>query len=193
MSVQKTAHPLTWPIGKPRSPRSERSRFDTAFAKARANLVEELDKLGARNAILSTNVELRLDGLPYANRPEPVDKGVAVYFSLKGRDMAFCCDRWDRVGDNIHAIALTIAALRGISRWGTGDMMAAAFTGYAALPPPASLPWRMVLGVKATATLAEVEMAYKRMRSESHPDKGGTVERFDAVNKAWEQAQAELL
>lgn len=195
MSEQKTAYPLTWPAGKPRTQYRERSRFDTSFAKARSNLIDELEKLGARKTILSTNVELRLDGLPYANRAEPSDKGVAIYFEHKGKPMAFCCDRWDRVGDNIHAIALTIGALRGIARWGTGDMMEAAFTGYAALPSPTAMgaaPWRTVLGVSASASRDEVETAYRRLRSEAHPDRGGDADQFDAIQRAWEQAQGEL-
>lgn len=196
MSEQKTAYPLTWPAGKPRGRSSERSRFDTTFSKARSNLIDELDKLGARKTILSTNIELRLDGLPYANRAEPKDRGVAVYFERNGKSMAFCSDRWDRVGDNIHAIALTIGALRGIARWGTGDMMEAAFTGYAALPAPTAVSavhWRTVLGVSADATLQQVEAAYKRLRGETHPDReGGTDDLFNAVQLAWQQAQGDM-
>src|SRR3546814_9253748 len=118
MDNSKTAYPLSWPLGRKRTPscQTTRSRFDTSFAQARSNLVQEIDRLGARRPILSTNVELRIDGLPYANRAEPSDRGVAVYFTHKGRDMAFACDRWDKVGDNIHAIAKTIEALRGIAR-----------------------------------------------------------------------------
>ena len=196
MSEGKTAYPLCWPAGRPRtkSYAVARSRFDTTFARARTNIVEELDRLGTRNTILSTNIELRLDGLPYANRAEPSDRGAAIYFTHKGRQMAFACDRWDKVGDNIHAIALTIGALRGISRWGTGDMMEAAFTGFAALPSSIVTPvdWRNTLGCPDARTLEDANAAYKRARSEAHPDRGGTQDRFIAINNAWAQAEAEL-
>lgn len=145
MNQTKTAFPLCWPAGKPRTRGQVRSRFDTSFTRARTNLTEELDRLGARNCILSTNIELRLDGLPYANRAQPVDRGAAIYFDYKGKAMAFCCDRWDKIECNIHAIALTIGALRGISRWGSGDMMESAFTGFTALAAPVSASWRDVL------------------------------------------------
>src|SRR3546814_6985650 len=73
MDNSKTAYPLSWPLGRKRTPscQTTRSRFDTSFAQARSNLVQEIDRLGARRPILSTNVELRIDGLPYANRAEP--------------------------------------------------------------------------------------------------------------------------
>jgi hypothetical protein len=48
--------------------------------------------------------------------------------------MCFACDRWDSVADNVQAIRKTIEALRGIERWGTGDMVQRAFAGFVALP-----------------------------------------------------------
>lgn len=196
MNQTKTAFPLCWPAGKPRTRGQVRSRFDTSFTRARTNLIEELDRLGARNCILSTNIELRLDGLPYANRAQPVDRGAAIYFDYKGKAMAFCCDRWDKIECNIHAIALTIGALRGISRWGSGDMMESAFTGFTALAAPVSASWRDVLQVGAVTDLRTIELNYKRLRSDKHPDKNpnnpNAAQEFDAVVKAWEQAQKEL-
>lgn len=194
----RTAFPLCWPEGRTRTPsyRRERSRFDTSFAAARSKLAQELDRLGARNVILSTNIELRLDGQPYANRNEPHDRGVAVYFSYTKREMAFASDRWDKVGDNIHAIAKTIEALRGIARWGTGDMLQAAFTGFAALPDPASarIPhWREVLGCVAARNREEIDNSYRLARSRAHPDKpGGSAAAFNQVQLAYEQACREF-
>jgi hypothetical protein len=37
--------------------------------------------------------------------------------------MCLACDRWDKVQDNIYAIAMTIEPLRGIERWGSGSMV----------------------------------------------------------------------
>ncbi|HEY9546744.1 MAG TPA: J domain-containing protein, partial [Solimonas sp.] len=118
------------------------------------------------------------------------------YFTHKGRDMAFACDRWDKVGDNIHAIAKTIEALRGIARWGTGDMMEAAFTGFAALPDPAHATrshWREVLACPTVRTRAELDVAYRVARGRAHPDRdGGSVDLFDAVQRAYEIACREI-
>lgn len=183
------AFPLCWPAGRPRIARGrrERSQFRVSFAVARDELMREVTRLGGRLVVLSTNVTLRRDGLPYAGQAQPEDVGAAIYFVLKGKQFAFACDRWNKVEDNVQAIRHTIAALRGIERWGTGDMVQAAFTGFAALPAPSN--WRVVLHLKVGATLEDAEAAYRRLRSEHHPDRGGDPARFDAIQKAIEQAR----
>lgn len=184
--MSANAYPLQWPEGWPRARYRERARFDTAFAAARDGLATELERLGARHAVLSTNVELRLDGQPYANRPEPHDPGVSVYFEYKKRPMTFACDRWDRVKDNIQAVRKTIEALRGIERWGASDMIERAFTGFQQLPDQTNGAWWAVLGVPPTASAADVEAAYKLKRSSAHPDKpGGSHDAFVRVTEAW--------
>ena len=186
------AFPLAWPEGKPRTlfARRDRSRFRTTLAGACHSLMSELTRLGARNVVLSTNVPLRTDGLPYASAKPPEDPGVAVYFTYKKIQMCFACDRWDRVQDNIQAIRHTIAALRGVARWGTGDMMEAAFQGFTALPAPGrQKTWREVLGFpNGNPTKAQVEANYLRLRSMHHPDKGGDAPLFHDVQLAYEQA-----
>lgn len=176
------AFPLAWPFGKPRTKRPQPARFKVRFAKARDELMSEIEKLGGKMPILSSNVPLRNDGLPYASQSEPADRGVAVYFMLHARQYCFACDRWDKVGDNIQAARHTIAALRGIERWGTGDMLQAAFTGFAALPNPEN-PYT-VLGVKESATQDEVNAAYRAKVKELHPDNGGNADAFNKVINA---------
>lgn len=197
------AYPLSWPDGRPRTPRysRERSKFKISFARARDDILLEVERLIGRYTmtnspvVISTNVALRRDGIPLANQRQPDDPGVAVYFTHKKRPMSFACDRWEKIEDNMHAISLTIAALRGIARWGSGDMLEAAFRGFTALPAPGQTtkPWREVLGFTTSEfRLGVVEGEYKRLRSMHHPDNGGTAEAFHAVQKAWEQAQQEL-
>lgn len=184
------AFPLQWPAGRPRRPehRREASNFGTSMAKARDALFGELRLLGARHVVLSSNVPLRLDGKPYASFPAIKDPAVATYFSYQDKPMCFACDRWTRVEDNIQAIRKTIEALRGIARWGTGDMLQAAFTGFSALPAPVvagmARPWWEVLGVPRDANKDAIQTAYRRLASEAHPDKGGTAERMAEINRA---------
>lgn len=182
------AYPLAWPIGRPRTKRPERSRFDVTFARARDELFRELDLMGARYAVLSTNISLRRDGLPYANQPEPDDRGAAIYFEWKSRQMCFACDRWDRTRDNIQAIRHTISALRGIERWGTGDMLAAAFVGFEALPPPSEKGWWDVLGVARNADRDTIKTAFREKAMERHPDSGGTNTMMAELNLAYREA-----
>jgi hypothetical protein len=159
-------YPLDWPAGWPRTP--ARDRREALFGHASDRVFERGDgtkytsrtmvrgrtmtqALGALRAelgrlcghladaaVISTNVEVRQDGLPYANRRPPEDPGVAVYFRRPvrgGAAQAQCipCDRFDRVPDNLYAVAKCIEALRGLERWG-GRMLDAAFTGFKALP-----------------------------------------------------------
>lgn len=198
------AFPLSWPVGRPRTDRwrREQARFDVTFARARDDIVREVELLtgirhgyGGRDAtILSTNIALRRDGLPLAGQRQPDDPGVAVYFTYKGQAVSFACDRWTKVEDNMRAIAKTIEALRGIARWGTGDMLKAAFTGFAALPAPDAADWRSVLGVPNTVQTPEtLRDAFRRAASAAHPDRtGGSNDRMAAVNAAYQQAKAEL-
>lgn len=175
------AYPLTWPPGRPRQHGREHARFKATLDRSIQDVQIEVRMLGGKDLIISTNLPLRRDGMPYA-RGSVADVGVAVYFKYKKRDVSFACDRWSSIEDNMRAIALTIGALRGIDRWGTGDMVEAAFTGFAALPAPEQ-PFQ-VLGVGANATKDEIETAYRRLAREHHPDKGGDGHQMARINAA---------
>jgi len=134
--MEITAYPLSWPIAAyPKTPmnRREEAKFEVSFAVARDHLLNELRLLGATNLILSSNIPLRKDGIPYANFLQPDDPGVAVYFVWRKSFYVLACDRWTKVKDNFRAIGLHINALRGIERWGVGSIEQA-FSGYQALP-----------------------------------------------------------
>src|SRR4029453_279697 len=94
------------------------------------------------------------------------------------------------IQDNIHAIRKTIEALRGIARWGTGDMMERAFTDFEALPAPgqhAKRPWWQVLGVNQHATAAEIKTPCRRQAMACHPDHGGNEALMAEVNAAYSE------
>jgi len=91
-------------------------RRSLTVADARNRLDLELQRLGARDVLLSTNVQVRLDGLPRSGQNEPADPGAAVYFTLKGKPRCLACDRWSRVADNIAAIAAHVYAIRAVDR-----------------------------------------------------------------------------
>lgn len=191
------AFPLYWPPHRPRmTGRRLDSKFETSFARARDELIRELKLLGATNTVLSTNIALRRDGLPLAGQRQPEDPGVAVYFTRNKRQLCFACDRWNKVEDNVWAVCKTIDALRGIGRWGTGDMIEAAFTGFQALPPvPGTMPgrpWWEVLGCPAHLSTLEVESRYLALARQAHPDRnGGDSTRFKEVYDAYQAFRSE--
>ncbi|MCD9096146.1 J domain-containing protein [Luteimonas fraxinea] len=181
-------YPLTWPPGWPRTPRHLRApspfkpqTTDRAFRE----LVDELGRLGARKIIISSNLKLRQDGMPYSQQPRHDDEGIAVYFVRKSVEMVLACDKYVRREENLRAITKTIDAIRGLERWGSSDMMERAFTGFTALPSPVALSWRDVLDP------ADPLGSYRRLRSQAHPDRGGSDAEFAKVEAAWAAYQKE--
>ncbi|PHM09207.1 J domain-containing protein [Nostoc sp. 'Peltigera malacea cyanobiont' DB3992] len=141
--------------------------------------------------VISSNVQLRRDGLPYATFREPDDPGVAVYFRIKKKNYALCCDRWLKVKDNLRAIGLHIAAMRGMERWGVGNVEQA-FMGYQALPPQTNeKKWWDVLGVNPRPSDEEIKEAYRKLARQHHPDNGGSADQMAAINASYEQAKKE--
>ncbi|MDQ0082870.1 hypothetical protein J2W35_003229 [Variovorax boronicumulans] len=195
-----TAYPLVWPTLRPRTAdwKVERSNFDRkrTLATARDMLINEVKLLRGAGLIISSNIPLRLDGLPRSGYAAPRDAGAAIYFKRDGQDMAFACDRWNRVEDNIYAIAKTIDALRSIARWGTGDMLKAAFTGFTALPAPIvagmKRHWRDVLQFgNGAPTRESITSRYRILASTAHPDKGGSTADMAELNQARDDALKE--
>lgn len=185
------AYPLYWPEGWKRTTYRQRSKFKTGFGAARNLLFAELARMGATKIILSTSIPLRNDGLPRANMaPDKGDTGVAVYFTRKGKQMTFACDKFNQTCDNIYAIAKTIEAMRGIERWGASDMMERAFSGFKALNAEnEGESWWTVIGCTANSTRAEIEAAYRMRLRDVHPDRpGGSHDAMVKLNIARDQA-----
>jgi hypothetical protein len=113
-----------------------------------------------------------------------------VYFTLDGAQRCIPCDKWMYLQDYLRAIEKTIGALRGIERWGTHQILEAAFAGFAALPDGAtSLPWHDVLGVTPSASVAEIKAAYLRLVKQHHPD-AGDPEQVHQIQQAYDEAVA---
>lgn len=205
------AYPLAWPTAWRRTPPhlraaarfhrretksssvggSYRTKAATTVAQGVREVSLELDRMGVANVVISTNVEVRRDGLPRSGRRDPDDPGAAVYFVLDGRQLSIPCDAWDRVADNLIAIARTIEALRGIERWGAKSMVDAAFAGFKALPERAgSVPWWEVLGCHEDATEDQIRDLYRCEAMVRHPDRGGSYEKFVELQAAARQALA---
>jgi hypothetical protein len=210
MSEQR--FPLMWPTGWKRTPYGQRQRADFSKTKnevrrdasgqavnvkrtgrieagdAAVKLEDQLDRLGAERAVLSTNVEMRMDGRPKSGRLEPGDPGAACYFTFNGKRTVLACDKWDRTADNIAAIANHIDALRRIDRYGVGTMEQA-FAGYVALPHVAGIDWWLELGVGPDATPDQIDAAYKAKARTLHPDAGGSADAMTKLNVARDAAR----
>lgn len=186
------AYPLQWPQGWPRSKNRALPRwYSVSTDKATKEVLEEVRRLGGRYPIVSTNVQLRQDGLPCSNRRDPEDPGVAVYFLLNGKQRVIQCDAWRSIGDNLHAIAKSIDAMRGIERWGAKTILDRALNSFDALPAPAQ--WWDVLGLTPDASLEVIKARRLELARKYHPNNGTEPnERMMAdINAATDAAQRE--
>lgn len=167
--MSSQAYPLKWPNGWPRVEQGKRetSAFKQSLTSALTNLRRQVDLMGGKALVLSSNCAL--------GQERPADPGVVAYFQLNDQPMAIPCDRWRKIEDNIHAIALTIEAMRGMERWGAKHMITAMFSGFKALPQKTSGldPWA-VLGIKENASEAEITAAFRSKSKIYHPDVHGT-------------------
>jgi len=213
--METQRHPLAWPAAWKRTPASARkiARFHATrdhrgdpgsfrwrkqaltVADAIGRLADELRRLGVRAGdwLVSSDMEIRRDGLPYSDQRAPADPGVAVYFRLRGADRVLACDTWTRGADNLAAVAAHIAAIRAIDRYGVGTIDQA-FAGYAALPPKGST-WRTTLGFAPDqiVTLDDVDAAFRARARDAHPDAAkGSHDAMSNLTAARIEARAEL-
>lgn len=200
-----TNFPLAWPAKQTRTETSKRKRAaffsrirrgysygadrKHSIAESARELELEIKRMGGRDMIISSNLKIKSNGLPYSGQRNPDDSGVAVYFNWQKRDLVFACDKWLDVEDNLWAIVKHIEALRGQERWGVGSLDQA-FMGYMALPDPDARQWWEVLNVAPTARDEEIRAAYIHLAKQHHPDAGGDAAVFDQVQKAYDLAMA---
>jgi hypothetical protein len=217
------AYPLSWPAGWPRTPDADRIRpkfhltesvksslsdnyyrqkREITVASALDRLRKELARFGVEDGsvIISTNIELRRDGLPYSNRRDPGDPGVAVYWKNPEtrEQQAIAIDLYDSVAGNLAAVSATLDAMRAIERHGGAQILKRAFQGFKALPgagnstPTMDVQTASVVLSNYYPTLtpelvrrdkAALATAVRFARAKVHPDvNGGDV-------KAWENVE----
>lgn len=203
------AYPLQWPQGWPRTEyvyrqqgrfgkkeqaagRSWKSHKDITVNDAVRRVLEQLHMMGVGDdVVISTNLELRLDGLPRSGQAAPKDPGAAVYWvQSDGSTKVIALDLYNKVEHNLAAIAATLDAMRTIERHGGSPILERVFTGFTALPPPTSTAnreWFEVLGVPPNATTDEIKKARNALARKAHPDMGGSSEEMAAINRAFDE------
>lgn len=209
------AYPLQWPVGWPRTAAgaAQHGKFGTkaqrpgqhwastvsiTVAQATQRVLDELARMGVGrdDVVISTNLALRLDGLPRSGQGAPRDAGAAVYWQTRNGDRrAMAIDRYHKVEDNLAAIAATLDAMRAIERHGGAQILDRAFTGFTALPAPTlHRNWRevMIFG-ESTPTRDQLRRRYRELASTRHPDRpGGTDAAMSELNVALAEAEKEI-
>lgn len=204
-------YPLEWPMGWTRTPyhRRKRANFGKRVASQPGGyrfkeslsvgdgmdrLLGELRRMGAGRVVVSSNLRVRTDGLPYSQQAKQLDDpGVAVYFSLRGKALVLACDRWSSAADNMAAIAGHIEGVRASERYGVGTIEQA-FAGYKALPADTAADWRAVFGFPKDSRppVDVVNDAFKAAARLKHPDVGGSDVEMAHLNRARDYALSEL-
>lgn len=193
-----TTYPLVWPTNWERTASRTPSRYRVSFERARADLLQQLSLLRTESIVISSNVPVRRDGIPYAKATAPWDPGVAVYWMDHSEGLrVIACDKWRGTAENLRAIGTTLTYLRGIQRAGATEAVTKAFSGFAALLP-ASVPknddWRVVMNFDHNEPITEAQLSrrYRTLAQERHPDRGGSHEQMLQLSAAYQAAKAAL-
>ena len=184
------AFPLQWPDFIPRSTRRETGQFKTSLPAALENVRRSLRLFGSDSGkptsavVLSSNVTL--------GHEKPADPGIAVWFKWDGEQRCIPVDRYASPAANLQAIHHILEARRVELRHGTLALVRASMRGFQALAAPGRTPWWEVLGLAATASSEEIEIAFRRLARERHPDiAGGSHELMADLNRARDEGVRE--
>lgn len=202
--------PLSWPAHRPRTPafRRQTGKFrqhggPITVAGAMDRVEIEVQRLGGINALLSSNLDLRIDGRPRSGGSRPADPGVCLYFTLKAEPFALACDTYTDPAQNIAALAAHLEATRAITRHGVASA-AETLQAFSALPPPSpvsaartcwdvlGLSRAVVMALPATVRAAAVNEAFRTLSRKTHPDAGGDQAAQAELNAARAQALKEI-
>lgn len=197
MTDRVQAFPLQWPSGFPRwKLHRVAGGFKTDFDAALNNVRRSLTAFGKDSGkqinepVLSSNVDFS----PLAPRRDtrPEDPGVAVWFSWDGIQVCIAVDRYSTPAGNLQAIHHIIEARRTELRHGTLALVRATFQGFKALPAPTGRHWSDILQCKRDAGKVTLEVQYRRLAKERHPDAGGSADAFAELQSAYATAKQEL-
>jgi hypothetical protein len=177
---------LCWPETRPRTAQRVASAFKgTEVGKEQREIEFEMARWRIRAWIMSRNHQRIMAG----------DPGAALWWNDRKHELrVLACDKYQKLADNMHAIRLTLAAMRALERWGAYTAEQAAEGARLALPPPASdePAWWEVLGVKRDWPLDAIEAVYRTKVEKAHPDRGGSIEEMSRLNAARDEARKEL-
>jgi hypothetical protein len=166
--------------------------FRAAFSDTARLLEREVGHLAPREVILEagfTDGQLRLDGMPRADARPAVEGVILTVIRPRGitHDLRYPCSTFGSWQANLRAIALSLEALRKVNRYGVSKR-GEQYAGWKALPAGAPSDDDLVEKGRRIVT-NQYGGDILRARIDTHPDRGGTHERFIAV-QAYIEARA---
>lgn len=191
--TQASAYPLTWPFGRPRTPRPIKSQFRTQLPGALKNVEKSLIDFGKDSGKPVTNFLISSNASLGVSKPE--DPGVAVYFTWDETEVCIAVDRYKNLACNLQAIHHILEARRVELRHGGLQIVRATFKGFTALPAPRGHQhWTARLGLPITATETDIRQAAKALAKKHHPDGGSEPdsEKMKEINQARDDALKDI-
>lgn len=192
----------------PEKPRTRMPSFKSTYARTLERLEYELRTVGAYNIVILAgfaNHSIRNDGWPKSGAAV-MHPAVELHVNdTLGKALSFPSDAYESYHQNLHAIMLTLDALRAVARHGVGHG-GEQYTGWAQIAAPgesssvASSVESLLLSAGYTDSQLPMQrdqlltdpLFYKAVLREAkkrtHPDSnGGSRYRFDEVLKAEQQ------
>ena len=172
------------------------AQFKTRYDRTLDKLEYEIRHLKGRDICVEAGYTLDQignDGWPRGG-VRPSHPGVVLYFNSPAGAMCFPCGTYNRIEDNIHAIALTLECLRAVDRYGV-TVASEQYRGFTALPagsPEMSVEEAAIL-VASYAVVPKDYLidsadayrnAYRKASLSLHPDQGGDQEEWITFQKA---------
>lgn len=216
MSTDYVVEPMgnAWPKNQPTRTHAERVRgpFKATWWRTEALLARELRYLRAQDVVLMADVadparDIRIDGKLRSDARVTSPRVLLSFTDDKGNRYHYAADRYRDWQANLHAVALTLEALRAVERYGavSGGQQ---YVGFKALPhggstadangapPPVmtldeaaaelakwyEVPARVIASERSVAALAVASAKRK-----SHPESGfpgASAEAFVRVSEA---------
>jgi hypothetical protein len=185
----------------------KRAHFRTKYEQTLDRLEYELGKLQARDTIIQvdnlTINDIRNDGWPRGGwQPRGGNQGVVVSFDSPKGAMSFPCDRYSEWRHNLHAIALSLEALRAVDRHGV-TMGNEQYRGWARLEAPngngkmdreSALRFIEALAgapFGPAVTREIIADVCRALKIRHHPDRGGSHDTFVKIGQAEEVLDAQ--
>lgn len=157
-------------------------------------LSSELEKLKATDVVFELAMQerdIRVDGMPRANARAPEHPGVVVSFGSIHGPLRYATDTFTTWQANLRGIALGLEALRQVERYGI-TKRGEQYVGWKAIMPVSesredaiSVLWEYADGTSAVIPHnVDVKHLVRVARRVTHPDKGGSRDNWEAVQRA---------
>lgn len=177
-----TFRPLTMRLPEPTYNGWNGSPFSASWMSTVDKLVDELRHLKPRQTILEVDLQesdLRLDGMPRANARAGQPGVILTLIGTPHGDLRYPCSTFQTWEANVRAIALALEALRKVDRYGV-TKRGEQYAGWKALPAGENSTESLIADGRAIVH-GQYGGDVKQALRDTHPDRGGTHERFVAV------------